>query len=149
MESLFDAEQSYVAIARLRALQPDQSPLWGKMTPAQACAHCQVALRMALGDLSWKRSLIGRIFGGLAKRVLLAPKPLARNMPTDPRFVVRNDRDLDTERDMLITLIQRFTAGGPAGVRTDPHPFFGALTPAEWDLLQVKHLEHHLSQFGV
>jgi Protein of unknown function (DUF1569) len=29
-----------------------------------------------------------------------------------------------------------------------PHPFFGALTVAEWDGLQWKHLDHHLRQFG-
>lgn len=149
MPSLFDPEESYALIARLRALQPDMAPLWGKMTPAQSLAHCQVGLRIALGELSWKRTLLGRLFGGLVKRTVVAPRPFARNMPTDPRFLVRDPRELDPERDALIALIQRFTAGGPAGLRQDPHPFFGPMTPMEWDTLQWKHLDHHLRQYGV
>jgi len=149
MTSLFDPEQSDALVARLRALQAGRAPVWGKMSPGQTCAHCQFPLKIALGDLTWKRTLIGRLLGGLAKRMLLAPKPFGRNGPTDPRFVVVGDRDLDTERDALIALIQRFTAGGPAGLRQDPHPFFGPLTPAEWDTLQWKHLDHHLRQHGV
>ena len=149
MSSLFDPEQSYALVARLRSLRPDQAPLWGKMTPGQACAHAQFPLKIALGDLTWRRTWIGRVFGGLAKRLLLAPKPFGKNAPTDPRFVVKDGRSLDVERDALIALVQRFTAAGPEGMRKDPHPFFGPLTPAEWDTLQWKHLDHHLRQFGV
>ncbi|MEZ6015034.1 MAG: DUF1569 domain-containing protein [Planctomycetota bacterium] len=148
MSTLFDPEQSLAMVHRLRALRPDMAPQWGKMTPAQACAHCQVALKIALGDLQWKRTLVGRIFGGLGKRMVLAPKDFGRNMPTDPRFIVKDNRDLDVERDALVALLQRFTAAGPGGMRRDPHPFFGVLTPAEWDTLQWKHLDHHLRQFG-
>jgi hypothetical protein len=149
MSSLFDPEQSHAIVARLRSLRPDQTPLWGKMTPGQACAHAQFPLKIALGDLTWPRTLVGRLLGGLAKRMLMAPKPFGRNGPTDPRFVVWDDRSLDVERDALIVLVQRFTAGGPGGLRQDPHPFFGPLTPVEWDTLQWKHLDHHLRQFGV
>ena len=28
-------------------------------------------------------------------------------------------------------------------------PFFGTMTPQEWDIIQFKHLDHHLNQFGV
>jgi hypothetical protein len=80
--------------------------------------------------------------------MVLSPKPFARNGPTDPRFVIKGERALDEERDALIALVQRFTAGGPEGVRQDPHPFFGPMTPAEWDMLQWKHIDHHLRQFG-
>lgn len=149
MPSLFDPEQSLAMIGRLRALRPEHAPLWGKMTPGQACTHCQATLRIALGELQWKRSLIGRLFGGLAKRQLTAPKPFGKNLPTDPRLVIKGDRSLDQERETLITLVQRFTAAGPGGMRKEPHPFFGELTPAEWDTLQWKHLDHHLRQFGV
>ncbi|MBP9797478.1 MAG: DUF1569 domain-containing protein, partial [Chitinophagales bacterium] len=38
---------------------------------------------------------------------------------------------------------------GPTGVTKDKHPFFGKLSPEEWDTLTVKHLDHHLRQFGV
>lgn len=149
MSTLFDPEESHALIARLRAIQPNTAALWGKMNSAQMCAHCQVALRVALGDVTWKRTWIGKLFGGLAKRSLMAPKPFGKNMPTDPRFIVKDDRSLDQERDALIALVQRFTTGGPEGMRREPHPFFGPLTPHEWDTLQWKHLDHHARQFGV
>jgi hypothetical protein len=56
MTSLFDPEQSHALVARLRALQPEQQRLWGKMTPAQACAHSQFPLKIALGDVTWPRT---------------------------------------------------------------------------------------------
>jgi hypothetical protein len=31
----------------------------------------------------------------------------------------------------------------------DAHPFFGKMTVKQWDYLQHKPLDHHLSQFGV
>ncbi len=147
--SLFRATDREALLARLRALRPDSSRQWGKMQPAQMLAHCQVALRVALGDQKLKRGLIGILFGGLAKKKLLAEKPWDRNMPTAPEFKVAGSGDLEKEREALLALVKRFGEGGPAAVTKEPHPFFGALTLEQWDMLQWKHLDHHLRQFGV
>ncbi len=58
------------------------------------------------------------------------------------------ERDLEAERRRLCGLIEGFVAAGPAGCTTHPHSFFGRLTPEEWAILQYKHLDHHLRQFG-
>ena len=112
-------------------------------------AHCQRPLRVALGDLRLRRSLIGILFGRLAKRKLLVPRPWKPGMPTAPEFVVREEHDFATERAALLALVRRFGEGGPAILVSEPHPFFGPLTVREWDLLQARHLDHHLAQFGV
>jgi hypothetical protein len=73
---------------------------------------------------------------------------MRRNSPTVPDLVIAEERDLDTERDRLTSLIDRFVAAGPAGCTTHPHSFFGRMTPREWAILMYKHLDHHLRQFG-
>ncbi len=55
-----------------------------------------------------------------------------------PTFFTPADRD---------ALVRRFAAAGPAGLSREPHPFFGSLTTAEWEVLMWKHLDHHLRQF--
>jgi hypothetical protein len=46
-------------------------------------------------------------------------------------------------------LIKQFFEGGPTKCTTNPHSFFGQLTPEEWAIAQWKHFDHHLRQFGV
>ena len=104
---------------------------------------------MAVGELELKRGLIGILFGKLAKKKLAGPKPFDRGLPTAPAFVVRDARVFADERARLTALVARFGAQGPSVLSNEPHPFFGPLTAAEWDLLQWKHLDHHLRQFGV
>jgi transposase InsO family protein len=76
-------------------------------------------------------------------------EPMRRNSPTVKGLVVRDERDLGTERERLCGLIDRFTAAGPEGCTTHPHSFFGRLTPEEWAILMYKHLDHHFRQFGI
>jgi len=149
MSSLFQPADSAAFVQRIESLQPEAKAQWGKMSAAQMLAHCQAPLRVAAGELKLKRGLIGILFGGLAKKKLVGPQPFGRGLPTAPQFLVRDARDFGAERKKLVALVQEFTRRGPAGLTRDPHPFFGPLDTAEWDLLQVKHLDHHLRQFGV
>ena len=135
-------------LARLESLRPDSPRQWGTMSLPQALAHCQLPLRVATGELRLRRSLIGFLFGRMAKRKLLAPEPWKTGMPTAPEFRVADSRDFENEKRSLIALVQRFADRGAAGLTTHPHPFFGPLTVEEWQGLQWKHLDHHLRQFG-
>lgn len=112
-------------------------------------AHCRQPLRVALGDLELKRSLIGVLFGRMAKKKLLDPAPWKAGMPTAPEFKVADERDFATEKAALLALVQRFGEGGPHAITRRPHPFFGPLTTDEWQTLQWRHVDHHLRQFGV
>lgn len=148
-KSLFVAADREEMLARLARLSPAAKPQWGKMDVAQMCAHCQVALRVALGELELQRSLIGVLFGGLARRKLLSRKPWGRNLPTAPEFRITGSRDFAREHAALVDLVRRFGGGGPSKLTQKPHPFFGKLTAEEWSTLQWRHLDHHLTQFGV
>jgi hypothetical protein len=147
MPSLFDASDRAQLLRRVRGLRPDAERQWGKMSPAQMLAHCQRPLAVALGELPLERNWIGRLFGGLIKRSLVGPKPLRRNGPTAPAFVVRGERDFAAEQETLARMIERFAERGPQALAKE-HPFFGPMSAEEWDWLLWKHLDHHLRQFG-
>ncbi len=147
-DSLFTPAGLARLLARLDALRPDSARQWGKMDVAQMLAHCQQPLRVALGELQLKRSLVGRLFGRMAKRQLLGPKAWKPGMPTAPQFRIVDARRFADEHAALRALVERFGRGGPAGLCKDPHPFFGPLTADEWQALQWRHLDHHLRQFG-
>lgn len=147
-DSLFDVTGRAAMLARLDRLQPDAARQWGKMTAAQMLAHCQQPLRVATGELPLKRSLVGFLFGRLAKKKLLAPAPWKPGLPTAPEFKITDARDFAKEKAALLAIVKRFGEAGPAGLTTAPHPFFGPLTTDEWQALQWKHLDHHLRQFG-
>lgn len=150
MKNLYEPATAKEVKDRIARLGPASQRQWGKMTAAQAMAHCSVAMEWAVGDIRPPRMFIGRIFGSLAKSKMLKDEaPMGRNAPTAKSLVVADDRDLATERQRLTALVDRFAAAGPTGCTTHPHSFFGPLTPNEWSALMYKHLDHHLRQFGV
>ncbi len=148
-KTLFAARDAAEAIARIERLRADTKPAWGKMVAAQMLAHCQVPLRVATGEKKLGHSLIGKIFGRMAKKKLMQPGNFKESMPTHPDFRVRDPRDFAREKTELIRLIHAFQQGGPAILTPDPHPFFGPMTQNEWETLMWKHLDHHLRQFRV
>jgi hypothetical protein len=149
MQTLFDQDENTKMISRIQKLTPETKPLWGKMNVAQMLAHTQVALRVAMGDDKLKQSLFGKLFGRIAIKKLLSTKPFGKNMPTAPEFIMREQKDFNKEKSALLHLVERMLKEGPNGLTKEPHPFFGKMTPEQWDTLQYKHLDHHLSQFGV
>jgi hypothetical protein len=150
MKSLFNKQDADEFIGRINKLTPSTSALWGKMNVAQMLHHCQKPLEIASGALKPKiNKLIKLLFGSRAKRQLVGEEPFKKNLPTFSEAKIVDQKVFDAEKDQLIKLIRQFQENGVKGLTKDPHPFFGDLTPAEWDILQTKHLDHHLSQFGV
>jgi Protein of unknown function (DUF1569) len=150
MKNLFEAVAVEEVKQRLAQLRPESERLWGTMNAAQAVAHCSAGLELAAGDRKPPRVLMGRIMGWIIKPMALGnDDPMRRNSPTVKGLVVQDERDLGTERERLLALIDRFAAAGPAGCTKHPHSFFGRLAPDQWAILMYKHLDHHLRQFGV
>ena len=149
MKNLFEASSAMEIRSRIEHLRPDSQRQWGAMNVAQMMAHCSGWLEMAAGLNSPKRSVIGRIFGRLAKRSVLGEAPIRRNMPTEKSLIRNDDRQFAEEQRRLIDWVDRFSAGGPERCTTHPHCFFGSMTPDEWAIMGYKHLDHHLQQFNV
>ena len=149
MKHLYDPAVVEEVQRRIARLRPDSVALWGRMNPAQALAHCALAMEYALGAFALPRHPLGRLIGGWAKRSLIVKgKAMGRNAPTHPRVLVRDTRDFTRERERLQDTIERF-ASGPATCTRRPHFFFGDMTPEEWAAFSYVHLDHHLRQFQV
>ena len=149
MQNLFQPESATGIVMRIARLKPTAQALWGKMNVAQMLAHCKAPLEVALGDRILKHSFIGWLFGKMAKRKMLKESPLQHHLPTDGSFVIKNERNFSDEQEQLFALIRRFAETDPAAIAARIHPFFGKMTIDEWGVLEWKHLDHHLRQFGV
>jgi hypothetical protein len=149
MKEIYDQATSAALAARVDKLRFDTKPLWGKMNASQMLSHLQEPMRIGLGDKKLKRTLIGFLFGRIAKKKLFSGKPFPRNLPTDPTFVRAGEHDFAIEKNRFLDLLDRYVAGGPDTVTKEPHPFFGKLTDTEWGTSLWKHIDHHLQQFGV
>lgn len=149
MKNLFEAAAVDEIKERMANLKYDSGRQWGKMNAAQMLAHCSIWMEMAVGLKNPPRSLIGRVFGRVAKSTVLNEKPVRRNMPSEGSLIVTEERDFAVERQRLLEWTDRFAAGGPEKCTRHPHCFFGPMTPMEWATMAYKHLDHHLRQFGV
>lgn len=147
MQSLFNVNDNDLIQERINKLTPGTKALWGKMTVSQMLAHLQPTMLLSLGELRLKRSLMGRFVGEKVKKKIVTPEPFTQNIPTLAAFKVPA-KDFETEKIALLNSINRFKEG-PSVVSKRPHPFFGQMASEEWDMLQWKHLDHHLRQFGV
>ena len=149
MKNFFESSDRREILDRLEKLQPGATRQWGKMDPAQMCAHCAIALEVAAGDVPKTQAFIGKVLAPFVKKKLIhGPEPFSKNSPTDPTFVVADARDFAKEKARLVAISSRFADAGPAAADGRVHSFFGRLTGDEWGVLMHKHLDHHLRQFG-
>jgi hypothetical protein len=148
MHDFFDARRGDEILSRIEALRPDAVRQWGKMTAGQMLAHCSIAVEAANGDRLMKQAFVGKLLTPFVRKSFLGPKPYSRNSPTGPMLVVSDARDFATERARLLAALGRLREIGPEGAARHPHGFVGRVSGQEWGILQWKHLDHHLRQFG-
>lgn len=132
--------------ARVRALRPDSKARWGKMSVDQMVWHVNQAMATALGlaEAPRDRSPLPR---PVMKFVVLK-LPWIKNAPTNASFVAKARHDFEVERTRCLQLIQTLVTR-PLESASTQHPMFGHMSGREVSQLQAKHLDHHLSQFGV
>ena len=149
MKSLFNPEDNNELVQRIERLTPTSPAQWGKMNVAQMLSHLQEPIKIAFGEVKLKQSLVGVLFGRMAKKKMMKGDTLTKNLPTAPSFIRKDDRNFEKEKTQLVSYVKAFVTKGPDGLTKDTHPFFGKLTTTEWDVLGWKHIDHHLRQFGV
>ena len=153
MKRLFDPHENNLIKERINKLTPGSRALWGEMNVSQMLAHLQQPILVAFGQLKLKGGLMALLFGKIAKKQMVNDKPFKKNIPTmkEFKFTGKNtpQKEFLKEKDILLSYVDRFIKDGPEVIANETHPFFGRLTLEEWDILQWKHLDHHLRQFGV
>ncbi len=149
MKSIFNLDDKDDILNRIDELHPNSKPMWGKMSVSQMLAHCITPTKISSGEMEGKQRLIGKLFGRIAKKQLLVDEPMKKGLPTDPGFVVKNEPDFYQSQKELKDAIQRLYETDKNALLHRKHPFFGRMTTDEWGILNYKHYDHHLRQFGV
>ena len=148
MKSIFEKETHEEILNRIGQLQPNAQRQWGKMNVEQMLAHCNETMLVVTDQKTTKRLLIGKILGPFFKKNYFGEAPLRKNSPTNPLYVIVDERDFTKEKEILLKLVKQFSEGGEEKCTKQSHSFFGAFTPKEWGTSTYKHLDHHLQQFG-
>lgn len=150
MKSSFDQNHINEAIARINQLTSTTTPQWGEMNVAQMLAHLNVAYDMAYTDKYPQPNFLVRwLLTRFVKPAVVGPKPYQKNGRTAPAFLVSADQDFEKEKKKLIDYVQKTQTLGSAHFEQKESNSFGKLTASEWSTLFAKHLDHHLTQFGV
>ncbi|MDX2172410.1 MAG: DUF1569 domain-containing protein [Bacteroidota bacterium] len=147
MKSLLRPETKQEFAARINKITSATKPQWGIMNAEQMLRHCQVPLELAIDKVEIKSNkLITFLFGKRILKSIKGDAPFRRNIPTFKEAKLPATKGFEVERRTLLELVNEFEL---TKITTKPHPFFGVMTKEDWDVLQTKHLDHHLNQFGV
>jgi hypothetical protein len=79
------------------------------------------------------------------RNIIKDEKPLARNTPTIPEFVVRENGDVASQKSKWIALLGEHEHFPDFDF---VHPFFGKMTNEQIGYMAYKHTDHHLRQFN-
>lgn len=150
MKNIFTTEVSAEVITRINNLNPTSQPQWGKMNVAQMLAHCSVTYEMAFTDKHPKATGIKKLLlKAFVKGLVVNEKPYPKNSRTAPQFLITDVRVFETEKRRLIEFVTKAQTLGDAYFNGKESVSFGNLTTQEWNNMFYKHLDHHLTQFGV
>ena len=148
MPSLFDPQIRDTILARVDRLSPARKPLWGRFTAPEMVCHVSCALRQGLGELE-----AGPATGPLAHAPLnwlvihVVPWPKGKGK-SPPEFLATRPTTWEADVSRLRDLIRRFSARGPRAAWPSSR-VFGRISGRSWGVMEHKHLDHHLRQFGV
>lgn len=135
---------------RIGKINAETVPQWGKMNAGQMMAHVNVAYEMSLEDIHKKPGAFQKFMIKLfAKNAVCGPKPYPKNGRTAPQFLIQNERDFEKEKARLVAYLHQCEQLGEGHFDGKESHSFGPLKLDEWNTMFYKHLDHHLTQFGV
>ncbi|MEJ5960910.1 DUF1569 domain-containing protein [Pedobacter immunditicola] len=150
LPNIFTRTVTEEIIDRINQLKPDTLSLWGKMNVAQMLAHCNVTYEMVYDDKHQRpNAFIRFILKSLVKNKVVNELPYSKNGQTAPQFLIKDTKNFDIEKSRLIDYIKKTQEFGESHFEQKESHSFGKLTATEWNNMFYKHLNHHLSQFGV
>ena len=144
--NLFDKDTHLDCLARIEQLSADTKPQWGSMSAAQMLAHCAEIQEVANGKDLVGTPILVKLFARVIRNMVVNDKPYPRNSRTHPQYVQHHEQDFEMEKLRLLAALDSFVEAGP---REGRHPLFGRMSAEERGWSCYKHLDHHLTQFGV
>ena len=151
LPNVFTKEVSDEMIGRINNLRPDSQRLWGKMDVGQMLAHLCVPYEMVYEPEKHKKPnlLMGLVLKLFVKKIVTNEVPYGKNKPTAPAFKMVTEKDFEAEKARLIEYIEKTATLGEDEFDGKESMSFGKMNKTEWNNMLYKHLNHHLSQFGV
>jgi hypothetical protein len=150
LPDIFCKAVSREVINRIEKLSSQTQPVWGKMNVAQMLAHCCVSYEY-IYENKYKPPgfLMKLILKNMVKKIVVNESPYKRNNRTAPDFLITDERDFEIEKERLIAYILKTQELGKSYFKGKESHSFGKLSCTEWNNMFYKHLDHHLTQFGV
>ena len=151
--SLFNKGDYDNIVSRINKLSPDTQNQWGKMTVNEMICHVSDPFRDVLNERQTK-PVVPALFRPLAKMMIITKKPWKKNLQTLKLYKQGGGgngtppKDFNTDRNTLLKLVSDFAATSPR-YQFGNHGGLGKLSRDENGFLMWKHLDHHLSSFGV
>jgi len=83
------------------------------------------------------------------KKIVVGEKPYPKNGRTAPEFLITSEKEFEKEKNRIIKYLKKTQELGEVHFDNKASHSFGKLTKTEWNNMFYKHLDHHLTQFGV
>lgn len=148
--NIFTQEVAEKIKQRVNQITPETNPQWGKMDAAKMLAHCNVTYEMTFEDKHPKPpGFVRFMLKLLVKNTVVNDKPYKKNSSTAPAFKITSDKDFELEKKRLFDYLDKTVELGQEHFEGKESISFGKLTAKEWNNMFYKHLDHHLTQFGV
>ena len=153
MRTIADHQILESLVERLRRLRPETPRRWGTLTAGEMLCHLGDAHESVLGV----RVPPGPAPSGRPRPfpkwlVLQTPFPLPRGVKTrpgvDPRIDGTRPGDFEHDRERAIRSLQGIATALPTTLAPH-HSMFGPMTARDWYRWAYRHVNHHLSQFGL
>ena len=147
MKTIWDESARRALVSRLELVQASSPAKWGKFNATQMVQHIGEPLRAAMGEMEVAPKN-GPFRNPLLRYLVIYWLPWPKGAPTAPEFIPQLGGDIEANRcefkrtfDLFVRYMQE--------KRPLPHPAFGALSREHWGVLTYRHVDHHLTQFGV
>ena len=148
-KSLYSQEVYQDCLGRIEKLSHENRPQWGKMSTAQMFSHCAEILEVANGRALENTPFIAKLFKGMIRKMVVGEKPYPKSTQTHPQYLQTSNRDFEAEKKRLLDALDKFVNTNQEQAEKIIHPLFGTMSYEEKGWSMYKHLDHHLTQFGV
>ena len=153
MRSLASRDDTAEILRRLHDLRPDSARLWGRMSVHQMVCHVADAYRMVT-----RQKLVLETSSALGRTVvkwvaLYAPMRWpGGKIDTTPEIDQLTGGgtppvDFEADRAAVAALVEKMAREAGRG-DWPRHPYFGAMSVADWLRWGYLHADHHFRQFG-
>jgi hypothetical protein len=151
LPNIFHKDIAEGIIARINHLTPETQRKWGTMDVSQMLAHCCVTYEYIYEPDKFPKPgfMLGLVLKTVVKKAVTNEKSYKHNLRTGPDFIVKEEKNFEYEKKRLIDFINRVQQEGETKFDGKISHSFGKLDKKAWNNMFYKHLDHHLTQFGV